>query len=105
MKPLFIATLGALFATAAAAGDVTVSFANGTSRIFDSVTVYAMAAGEVGDDALGGINEALRPGESATVKLALTKCQPVFVQAVWGENGVATTEADSCDPAIFTLTE
>ena len=104
MKPLFIAALCALCASPATA-EVTVSFANGTNKTFDSVTVFAMQAGEVAKDALGSISDRLKPGESATVSLRLTKCQPVFLQAVWGENGSATTEADACDPAIFTLTE
>lgn len=104
MKSLIIATASALCATAAVA-EVTVSVANGTNRAFESVTVYAMKAGEVAEDALGSFDTALKPGESATITLGLTKCQPVFVQAVWGSDGIATTEADACDRAIFTLSE
>lgn len=104
MKRLFIAALCGLCATAAVA-EVTVSVANGTGRAFESVTVYAMEAGEVAADALGRFDSALKPGESATITLGLTKCQAVFVQAVWGSDGIATAEADACDKAIFTLSE
>lgn len=104
MKPLFIAAVCAVCATKAL-GDVTVSVANGTNRSFDTVTVFAMVAGEASDTALGSFAERLKPGETATIPLQLTKCQAVFVQAVWGSDGIATTEADACDRAIFTLTE
>lgn len=104
MNRFFIAAICAFCATQAVA-EVTVSFANGTGKTFDSVTVYAMEAGEVADAALGSLTDALKPGESATVPLALTQCQPVFLQARWGETGTATTEADACDRAIFTLTD
>jgi hypothetical protein len=104
MKRLFIAAICALGATTALA-EVTVSVANGTGKTFDSVTVYAMEAGEAVDDALGSHLDDLGPGESTTITLGLTKCQPVFLQAIWDEDGIATAEADSCDPAIFTITE
>ena len=102
MKHLWIATACAFFATVAIADDVTVSVANGTDKTFESVTVYALdSRGEV----LGGAEKALRPGRSATITLALPSCQAVIVQALWGSDGMVTTEADACDPAIFTLTE
>ncbi len=106
MKRLLIATACALCAGAAVAEDVTVSVANGTSRTFESVTVYAMdTKGAVAEDALGSNDGALKPGRTARIKLTLTECQPVFVQATWGGGGLASTEADACDPAIFTLSE
>ncbi len=106
MKQFIIATVCALCATAAVADDVTVSVANGTSRTFDSVTVYALGAGgAVKDNAVGSTGDALKPGRTARINLALTACQPVFVQAIWGSDGIASTEADACDSAVFTLSE
>lgn len=106
MKQLFIATACAFCATAAVADDVTVSVANGTDRAFDSITVYAMdAGGAVAEAVLGNMADALKPGRTARIKLALPECQPVFVQAIWASGGSATTAADACDPAVFTLSE
>ena len=105
MKRLFIAAACALCTGPAAAGDVTVSVANGTDKTFESVTVYAIEAGEVRDDALGTVAKPLRPGRSVAIPLSLDSCAPVFVQALYGAKGIVTTEADACDKAIFTLSE
>ncbi len=105
MKSLFIAALGAFGATAVAA-EVTVSVANGTDQVFDSVTVSAVdASGAVLDQDLGRHDSTLRPGQSATILLQLDGCAPVFLQAWRGADALATAEADACDPAIYTLTE
>ncbi len=104
MKRLFIAALCGLCASAAVA-EVTVSVANGTGQTFTAVTAYKMEAGHKTGEALGSLSGALKPGNSATVTLGLTQCQPVLVQAIWGEDGIATIKADACDPAIFTITE
>ena len=104
MKRLFIAALCGCCASAAVA-EVTVSVANGTSQTFTSVTAFVTEGGHKTGEPLGSLAGALKPGESATVTLGLTQCQPVLVQAVWGEDGIATVTADACDSAFYTITE
>ena len=79
----------------------TISLANGTDHVFSSITVFDM----LGDDALGGTIDPLRPGESVTIPLSLPVCMQVYVQAVFDSKKLIEANADACDGAIYTLTD